>query len=597
MKHLKNNFLVLLISILISSCGGSEANPTPAPIQIYTIQASAGANGTISPISTTVNDGQTAIFDVLPDDGYVVSSISGCNGVLSENTYTTAVIRSSCSITASFAKYITTVFSSNAYELPYPENILDGLCTEDPTSVPVVTSLLSPIDLNLDSYNDLVVHYFCGPKISGLYLDAPTPDVIIAFKNNGDETFSIASSEVFGKEVLSFGAATRKVVLADFNGDGYSDILYALNREDGRSQSGDVGGESNEAPQSIILSNGDGTYGLADLGFNDWTHAVDAVQLASGNYDAVISGFRSPTVSAFRYQDQAFKSVTDYTNPGGPTNRFGASTLRFFPEYIMGSGSNLAVSDSGDCGIQVNLSSFTKESGEWLFANKTDFNCRTVLNAYENYTGEISDLPLVTIEGQDYTGGGFGNEETCTLELSPGDRPVALVQFSAQPIEGNYVDGVIYKQGDLPSKNRLNVYEVSNSGLALKTGVIVNEDVDARYRIDACRDINNDGYDDVVLLQNSGSGGEPTNTRAKPIIFLNDKENHLVRMNLDGIPEIDSTDYFNYLVHGFLADMNGDSIEDLVYFRASRKYIDSVNLDPNMTNFIRIYWGLKNLKQ
>ena len=68
-------------------------------------------------------------------------------------------------------------------------------------------------------------------------------------------------------------------------------------------------------------------------------------------------------------------------------------------------------------------------------------------------------------------------------------------------------------------------------------------------------------------------------------------------MNLEGIPEIDSTDYFNYLVHGFLADMNGDSIEDLVYFRASRNYIDSVNLDPDMTNFIRIYWGLKNLKQ
>ena len=57
-----------------------------------------------------------------------------------------------------------------------------------------------------------------------------------------------------------------------------------------------------------------------------------------------------------------------------------------------------------------------------------------------------ADLPLVTIDGQDYTGGGFGNEESCTLELTPGDAPVAVVQFSAQPIEGNYVEGAVYKQ-------------------------------------------------------------------------------------------------------------------------------------------------------
>ena len=596
--NLMKNLIILFLLFMVVSCGGGGIGPDVAlaPIPTYTIQASAGANGTISPTSITVNDGQTALFDIVPDNGYVISSISGCNGVVNENTYTTAAISSSCSITVSFAKFITTVFSSTAYELPYPANILDNLCIEDPASVPVITSLLSPIDLNLDTYNDLVVHYFCGPKNFGLYIDIPTPDAIIAFKNNGDETFSIANSEVFGADSLNFGAATRKAVLADFNGDEYSDILYALNREDGRLQSGDAGGKSNEAPQSIILSNGDGTYSLADLGFSEWTHSVDAVKLASGNYDAVISGFRSSSVRGFRYEDQTFKSVTDYLSPGGPTNRFGASTLRFFPEFTAGSGSNLAVSDSGDCGIQVNLSSFSKESGKWLFVNKTDFNCRTISNAYEDYTGALGDLPLVTIDGQDYTGGGFGNEETCTLELSPGDRPVAVVQFSAQPITGNYVEGAIYKQTDLPIKNRLNVFEVSNHGLSLKTGVIVNEDVDAKYQINACRDINNDGYDDIVLLQNAGSGGEAINTRSKPIIFLNDKENHLVRINLDGIPEIDSTDYFDYLVHGFLADMNGDSIEDLVYFRTSKSYVYLNNLDPDMNNFIRIYWGIKNLQ-
>jgi hypothetical protein len=497
-------------------------------------------------------------------------------------------------VTVQYAKYMSTVFEAVAYEFPYASNTLDNLCIENPTSVGAATSILLPVDLNLDTFNDLVVSYFCSPKTSGQYLDTPTPDAIIAFKNNGDQTFSIANSEVFGSQTIQLGGATRKGVLADFNGDKYLDILYALNREDGRGQSCENCGASNEAPQKIILSNGDGTYAVTELGFSEWTHAVDAVQMPSGNYDAVISGFRNNTVTGLRYIDGSMQEVSDYASPGGPVNRFGASTLRFLPELTPAAGSMLAVSDSGDCGIQVNLSSFSKASGAWSFVDKTDFNCRTISNAYEGYTNEVGDLPLITIDGQDYTGGGFGNEESCTLELTPGDAPVAVVQFSAQPIAGNYVEGVVYKQGDLPVQNRLNVFDVSDTALVLKTGVVVNEKIDALYRIDACRDINNDGYDDVVLLQNAGGGGEATNTRAEPIIYLNDKENHLVKLDLAGIPLVDKSE--DYLVHGFLADMNGDGIEDLVYFRASRGYISSDTLDPRQENFIRVYWGVKNLK-
>ena len=588
--------LTLIIPLLIScgGGGGGSAREIPAVTPSFNVSAAAGINGSISPSMVSVVQGQTATFTFMPETGYSVLSVSGCNGTLSENTFTTGTILAACSVTVQFGKYMSTVFKAVAYEFPYPSDTLDNLCIENPTSVGTATSILLPVDLNLDTFNDLVVSYFCSPKISGQYLDTPTPDAIIAFKNNGDQTFSLANSEVFGSETIQLGGATRKGVLADFNGDKYLDILYALNREDGRGQSCENCGASNEAPQKIILSNGDGTYAITELGFSEWTHAVDAVHMPSGNYDAVISGFRNNTVTGFRYIDGSMQEVSDYSNPGGPVNRFGASTLRFFPELTPAAGSMLAVSDSGDCGIQVNLSSFSKTSGAWSFVDKTDFNCRTIPNAYEGYTNEVGDLPLITIDGQDYTGGGFGNEESCALELTPGDAPVAVVQFSAQPIAGNYVEGVVYKQADLPVQNRLNVFDVSNTALKLKTGVVVNEKIDALYRIDACRDINNDGYDDVVLLQNAGGGGEATNTRAEPIIYLNDKDNHLVKLDLAGIPLVDKSE--DYLVHGFLADMNGDDIEDLVYFRASRGYISSDTLDPRQENFIRVYWGVKNLK-
>ena len=596
LSNYQTAFLTLLIPLLIScgGGGGGSALEIPSVTPSFNVSAASGDNGSISPSMVSVVQGQTVTFTVTPETGYSVLSASGCNGTLSENTYTTGTILAACSVTVQYAQYMSTVFEAVAYEFPYASNTLDNLCIENPTSVGAATSILLPVDLNLDTFNDLVVSYFCSPKTSGQYLDTPTPDAIIAFKNNGDQTFSIANSEVFGSQTIQLGGATRKGVLADFNGDKYLDILYALNREDGRGQSCENCGASNEAPQKIILSNGDGTYAVTELGFSEWTHAVDAVQMPSGNYDAVISGFRNNTVTGLRYIDGSMQEVSDYANPGGPVNRFGASTLRFLPELTPAAGSMLAVSDSGDCGIQVNLSSFSKASGAWSFVDKTDFNCRTISNAYEGYTNEVGDLPLITIDGQDYTGGGFGNEESCTLELTPGDAPVAVVQFSAQPIAGNYVEGVVYKQGDLPVQNRLNVFDVSDTALVLKTGVVVNEKIDALYRIDACRDINNDGYDDVVLLQNAGGGGEATNTRAEPIIYLNDKENHLVKLDLAGIPLVDKSE--DYLVHGFLADMNGDGIEDLVYFRASRGYISSDTLDPRQENFIRVYWGVKNLK-
>jgi len=587
-----NSATFITVGILLSSCGGgggSSETLLPAPSS-FLVTAAAGSNGAITPATVTIYSNQTTTFSVTPDPGYVTASVSGCGGSIMGGTYTTGSVVASCSITATFSKFMTTVFEASAYELPHPGALIDDIC-EEPASTSINTSILLPIDLNKNGSNDLLIHYFCNARIFGQSMSTPTPDALIAFKNNGDKTFSIANAEVFGSKEIQFGAGTRKVVTGDFNADGFTDILYALNREDGRSQ---VDGATNEAPQSVILSKGDGTYVITELPISEWTHAVDAVQLPSGKYDAVISGFRSSTVYGFRHSNGAMAAVTDYSNPGGPINRFGASTVRFFPEVSAGAGSKLAISDSGDCSIQVNVSAFSKESGAWKFTNKTDFNCRTIASSYESYTGELSDMPLITLDGQDYTGGGYGNEESCVLELTPGDPRVAVVQFSAQPIQGNYVAGTVYKQNDLPIENRLNFYNVTNTGLSLKTGVLIDEKIDTNYRIDACRDINNDGYEDIVLLQNAGSGGQATNTRAEPIVYLNNQANQLMRLDLTGIPMVEADD--NYRVHGFLSDLNGDGIEDLIWFRQSRPRINETDLDPNKKNFIRIHFGLKNLE-
>ena len=65
-----------------------------------------GIGGTISPASRDVTYNQTTTFTVTPysSSGYVIDSVSGCDGSLSGNTYTTGKITDSCTVTAKFRK-------------------------------------------------------------------------------------------------------------------------------------------------------------------------------------------------------------------------------------------------------------------------------------------------------------------------------------------------------------------------------------------------------------------------------------------------------------------------------------------------------------
>lgn len=78
-------------------------------VTTHTVTATAGANGSISPGSRTVNDGDTTTFTVTPDTGYSIDSVSGCGGSLSGSTFTTGAITNACTVTASFSALSYTV--------------------------------------------------------------------------------------------------------------------------------------------------------------------------------------------------------------------------------------------------------------------------------------------------------------------------------------------------------------------------------------------------------------------------------------------------------------------------------------------------------
>lgn len=89
---------VIALSVLIIS-GCSQGGGSP----ILTVDTSADIGGSVEPAIQLVQYGIQASFTVTPQDGYLLSGISGCNGSLEGSTYTTGAITQNCTVSASFA--------------------------------------------------------------------------------------------------------------------------------------------------------------------------------------------------------------------------------------------------------------------------------------------------------------------------------------------------------------------------------------------------------------------------------------------------------------------------------------------------------------
>ncbi|MEN0036034.1 MAG: hypothetical protein AAGC78_03160 [Cellvibrio sp.] len=96
-------------ALALSACGGggggnsSGGGTTSAASTIYSVNATAGQGGSISPASRTVTSGQTTTFTLTANSGYHIEGASGCNGSLVGNLYTTGSVTGNCTITANFA--------------------------------------------------------------------------------------------------------------------------------------------------------------------------------------------------------------------------------------------------------------------------------------------------------------------------------------------------------------------------------------------------------------------------------------------------------------------------------------------------------------
>lgn len=81
---------------------------------VIQVTATAGNGGTITPVSSRVAAGSRQTFTVRPEAGFEITSVTGCGGVLTDTTFTTAALTTDCTVTANFNKDTEVVFPDAA---------------------------------------------------------------------------------------------------------------------------------------------------------------------------------------------------------------------------------------------------------------------------------------------------------------------------------------------------------------------------------------------------------------------------------------------------------------------------------------------------
>ncbi|MBJ2130922.1 hypothetical protein JC525_18500 [Alteromonas sp. IB21] len=96
----KGLFWVSSLSVFLFACGGgNESNAE----KTFTISTDVTEGGSISPSTIAAVQGSTNQFTLAASEGYKLMSVSGCDGNLEGNTYTTGSISQACTVSATYA--------------------------------------------------------------------------------------------------------------------------------------------------------------------------------------------------------------------------------------------------------------------------------------------------------------------------------------------------------------------------------------------------------------------------------------------------------------------------------------------------------------
>jgi hypothetical protein len=436
----------------------------------------------------------------------------------------------------------------------------------------VFQNMMNSIDVNGDGKLDLVFHYWCNQWNKPATFNDPTPNSLVVYVSQPDGSYKIANEEVFGRRIVELSGASRKSRVADFNNDGYMDIFYAMNHEDGRAISDD---RTNQyARAAFLMSTRKGKYRVDLVEPANWFHGIDVAKNNAGGYDAVANGFGygNDESIAFRNVNNQWQTVSGYPR---------TSLTMSFNNDVQVEATQLV---TGGLQSAASLQLMKKTNNIWVQSSSIVFDSKII--PFTTWQGSNIEATAISLNGNDIVSAGY--DETCMARLTPKGNMTVIARMNGYIITGGYNQNMgRIKEGDLNSSayHSLHTYEIVGDKFIRKMDLISGEDTSLTFNQYECRDINGDGYVDIVGYPDTV--GYPDPKKGRPVIYINNGQGKLVAFSSGDFPV--APDCYGY-TRTRMADLNQDGIEDLIVFRQEPSG-SSCGTAP-----IMIYYGNKKIK-
>lgn len=478
------------------------------------------------------------------------------NGAGSVGSSAVTNIQVVCETPASNAAYLNAPRS-----LPDLEPLYVQMCTS-PANGRSMQHIV-PVDLNKDGLTDFVVNIWCSPVLAGTDFSGSTPTRIVALVQDSQGNFTDKTTEIFGTAVVDIGGVGEYYVTGDFNGDGYPDIVYSVQREDGRRINSPP--TTQYARNYALMSQGGGRYTAEPFGSAAWGAGFVLMDNASGGKDLIATSF-SDSPRAWTYKN-GWTPVAGY-------EWVASSGSLFFSRAAANTASSQAI-NATQGGVEL----YTYSGGSWSRNGDFSYPLSTIQKLCCNNT-QPSGAAFVQIDGKDYIDPSFGF--SCEIKRTPSSTSEALVVFNANEIVGGYTGQVVvYGQTPLQELFKIFSFGVGSDGKLKRNTLVIRNEMQSNVYANrmACFDVNADGYDDIVLYSTNFSG------QKDPVVYLNDGTGTFDRVDPRTFPS-SPTDW--YLRNYVIADADNDGVRDLIYFQ--------IVGNSGSENRVKVHKGLRPLR-
>jgi hypothetical protein len=343
--------------------------------------------------------------------------------------------------------------------------------------------------------------------------------------------------------------------------------VFSLNREDGRTLNSPA--DAQWARNVALMSSGAGRYSVVPFGLPAWNASMFLIDNASGGQDLITTNF-SLGPQSWTYRN-AWTSLSGYD--------WVSNSALFFRGNPAGSASIRALLSTYS--PQIGVQPWALVDGVWKGGVGQYLNTSTIQKLCCGNAAP-SGATMVSVDGKDYVDAGYGF--SCEFRKTPSSPPIALVHFNGQEIVGGYKgQTIVYGQTPLIGTDRLLAYSFSADGTSVsRVSMTVSNEVQQSLESNQmqCGDVNGDGFDDVYFMRSKRD--------LMPVVYLNDGAGNLKLADAAVFPKSpDSSGLTNFV----LADMDGDGVQDLIYFPI---YTPSGSYNDLR---IRIHKGLRTMRQ